>query len=208
MSKRKKKKRAKEFKRFLFKLGITNDRLTSWGGLLIVDRLLEALAIEQQADGLLPPPNSNRSYRHSTIIKAFVLMLNEGGKCLEDVYHLHTEHELLKFAGLVAVPGADTLARWLRGQGEGGVPLVHQLSRTVIAKTLDLLRVKRVTLDIDATTILNNKAGAQWTYLERRSFMPIIGTVAESGQAIAVDFRAGNVPPNYDNGGFVKTCQA
>ena len=30
MSKRKKKKRAKEFKRFLFKLGITNDRLTSY----------------------------------------------------------------------------------------------------------------------------------------------------------------------------------
>ena len=38
--------------------------------------------------------------------------------------------------------------------------------------------------------------------------MPIIGTVAESGQVIAVEFRAGNVPLNYDNGGFIKTCQA
>ena len=208
MSKKTKKKRTKKFKRVLFKLGITGDRLTSRSGLLVVDKLLEALEIEQQADGLLPPPNSNRSYRHSTVVKAFVLMLNEGGKCLEDVYHLHSEHELLKFAGMAQVPGADTLARWLRSDGEAGAPQVHQLSRTVIAKILELLRVKRVTLDIDATTILNNKAGAQWTYLERRSFMPIIGTVAESGQAIAVDFRAGNVPPNYDNGGFVKTCQA
>ena len=175
MSKRKKKKRTKGFRRFLFKLGITSDRLTSRSGLLVVDKLLEALAIEQQADGLLPQPNSNRSYRHSAIVKAFVLMLNEGGKCLEDVYHLHNEQELLKFAGLVAVPGADTLARWLHGNGEAGVPLVHQLSRTVIAKTLALLRVKRITLDIDATAILNNKAGAQWTYLGRRGFMPIIG---------------------------------
>ena len=89
-------------------------------------------------------------------------MLNEGGKCLEDVYHLHSEHELLKFA---EVPGADTLAQWLHGNGEAGVAQVRQLSRTVITKTLELLRVKRITLDIDATAILNNKAGAQWTYL-------------------------------------------
>ena len=38
--------------------------------------------------------------------------------------------------------------------------------------------------------------------------MPIIGTIAESSQVIAVEFRAGNVPLNYDNGGFIKTCQA
>ena len=173
-----------------------------------MDKLLEALAIEQQADGLLSRPNSNRSYHHSAIVKAFVLMLNEGGKCLEDVYHLHNEHELLKFAGMAQVPGADTLARWLRGNGEAGVPQVHQLSRTVIAKTLELLRVKHLTLDIDTTAILNNKADAQWTYLGRRGFMPIIGTVAESGHVIAVEFHAGNVPPNYDNGGFINTCQA
>ena len=167
MSKRTKKKGTNKFKRFLLKLGITSDRLTSRGGLLVVDKLLEALAIEQQADDVLPLLNSNRSYRHSTIVKAFVLMLNEGGKCLEAVYHLHSEHELLKFAGMAQVPGADTLARWLRSNGEVGVPQVHQLSRTVIAKTLALLQVKRITLDIDATAILNNKAGAQWIYLGR-----------------------------------------
>ena len=208
MSKRKQKKRDKKFNRVPFKLGITGDQLTSQSGLLVVDRLLEALAIEPQADGVLRVPNSNRSYRNSTVVKTFMLMLNEGGKCLEDVYHLHTEHELLKFAGMAQVPGADTLARWLHRHGKAGVPQVHQLSRTVIAKALDLLWVKRITLDIDATAILNNKADAQWTYLEQRGFMPIIGTVAESGQVIAVEFRAGNVPPNYDNEGFIKTCQA
>ena len=135
-------------------------------------------------------------------------MLNDGGKCLEDIYHLHSEHELLKFAGMKQVPGADTLARWLHRHGEAGVPQVHQLSRMVIAKALKLLRVKRITLDIDATAILNNKSVAQRTYLGRRGFMPIIGTVAESGQVIAIEFRAGNVPPNYDNAGFIKTCQA
>ena len=182
MPKREKKKRTKGFRQLPYKLGIADERLTSRGGLLVVDKLLEALAIEQQADGLLPVPNSNRSHCNSTIAKTFVLMLNEGGKCLEDAYYLHSERESLKFVGIEQVSGADTLTRWLRRHGKVGVPLIHQLSCTVIAKTLELLRVKRITLDIDATAILNNKAGAQWIYLGRRGFMPIIGTVAESGQ--------------------------
>ena len=135
---------------------------------MVADKLLEALAIKQQTDGLLPPPNSNRSHRNSTAVKIFVLMLNEDGKCLEDVYHLHTEQELLKLAVIKQVRRADTLARWLHRHGEAGVPLIHQLSGTVIVKTLKSLKVKRITLDIDAKTILNNKAEAQWTYLKQR----------------------------------------
>ena len=100
------------------------------------------------------------------------------------------------------------MARWLHRHGEAEVPLIHQISREVIAKTLGSSRVKRTTLDIDATAILNNKAEAQWTYLKQRGFMSIIGTIAESGQVIAVEFRDGNVPPYYGNAGLIKTCQA
>ncbi len=92
------------------------------------------------------------------------------------------------------------MARWLHRHGEAEVPLIHQISREVIAKTLGSSRVKRTTL--------NNKAEAQWTYLKQRGFMSIIGTIAESGQVIAVEFRDGNVPPYYGNAGLIKTCQA
>ena len=68
--------------------------------------MLEALKIEQQADALFPVSGSNHSHRNSTIVNAFVLMQNEKAKCLEDVYHLHTEQELLKLGGIeqLAVP--------------------------------------------------------------------------------------------------------
>ena len=95
--------------------------------------LLEALNIKQQADALFPAPGSNHSYDNSTIVNTFVLMLNEGASCLEDVYHLHTEAELLKLLGIQELPGADTLARWLHRHGEAGVPLVGEISRRVIA---------------------------------------------------------------------------
>ena len=204
MSKRNEK---KAFKRMLHKLGITKESFTSRSGLLPLVELLEALNIKQQADALFPPPGSNRSYDNSTIVNTFVLMLNEGASCLEDVYHLHTEAELLKLLGIQELPGADTLARWLHRHGEAGVPLVGEISRRVIAETLKLLRVDRVTLDIDATAILNNKSGAMWTYLKHRGYMPIIGIIAQSGQVIAAEFRDGNVPPNFDNVGFIKQCQ-
>jgi len=135
-------------------------------------------------------------------------MLNEGARCLEDVCHLHTESLLLKLGGIKKIPGADTLARWLKRHGQAGASLVHQLNRTVIAKTAKLLRVKHVTLDIDATVILTDKAGAKWTRFKEHGFMLMVGTIAETGQVIAVELRHGNVSPNFDNIGFIKTCQA
>ena len=35
----------------------------------------------------------------------------------------------------------------------------------------------------------------------------MVGHIAQTGQIVATDFRAGNVSPNTDNLGFIKTCQ-
>ncbi|SSC07826.1 hypothetical protein BTURTLESOX_2462 [bacterium endosymbiont of Bathymodiolus sp. 5 South] len=37
--------------------------------------------------------------------------------------------------------------------------------------------------------------------------MPMVGHIAQTGQIVATDFRAGNVSSNTDNLGFIKTCQ-
>ena len=100
MSKGSKKKRDKQFKRTPYTLGITGEKLTSRSGLLVAIHVLEALKIKQQADSLFPVLGSNISYHHSTVVNAFVLMLNEGRKCPADVYHLHTGKKLLKLAGI------------------------------------------------------------------------------------------------------------
>ena len=57
------------------------------------------------------------------------------------------------------------------------------------------------------TDLMTPQAGAQWTYKGNRGYMPMFGHIAETGQALAVDFRAGNVPPAKDNLKFVKRCQ-
>jgi hypothetical protein len=49
---------------------------------------------------------------------------------------------------------------------------------------------KGVTLDIDATEIISDKFGAQYTYNKNKGFMPMVGHISETGQIVACDFRA------------------
>lgn len=71
-----------------------------------------------------------------------------------------------------------------------------------------LHKCKGVTLDIDASEIVANKANAQWTYNKNRGFMPMVGHIAETDQIVACDFRAGNPSPNSQNLEFIKQCEA
>ena len=211
MSKRKKKKRKKKFRGSSYTpdgLGTTTDERLVQPGLLPLVEVLAALKIKQQVDALFTAPVSNLGHSNSNIVNTFVLMLNKGAEGLEDVDLLDFEKESLKLAGIKQIPKADTLANWLHHHGEAGVPLIHQLNRTVIAETLKSLKVKRPTLDINTTVILAHRAYDEWRTLEYCDLMPIIGTIAESGQVIAVESQEKDVPLNYDSAGFIKTCQA
>ena len=70
-----------------------------------------------------------------------------------------------------------------------------------------LHQVKKVTLDIDATKVVANKADAQWTYNKNKGYMPMVGHIAETGQIVACDFRQGNAAPAKENFEFIKQCQ-
>ena len=91
----------------------------------------------------------------------------------------------------------------------GSQPRVQQAWANVNKSLLQsaLHRCSKVTLDIDATEIVANKACAQWTYNKNKGFMPMVGHIAETGQIVAMDFRAGNISPAQDNLGFIKQCQ-
>jgi hypothetical protein len=70
-----------------------------------------------------------------------------------------------------------------------------------------LHRRKKVTLDIDATEIVANKADAHWTYSKNKGYMPMVGHIAETGQVVACDFRQGNAAPAKENFEFIQQCQ-
>ena len=118
-------------------------------------------------------------------------MQHEGSFHLDDIRHLQDDTALRAVLGLSRLPKATTLGDWLRRMGSQ--PRVQQAWANVNKSLLQsaLHRCSKVTLDIDATEIVANKACAQWTYNKNKGFMPMVGHIAETGQIVAIGFSSG-----------------
>ena len=190
-----------------YKLETTNDLLSSRAGLLTVAQMMDSLRLDERIDHHFPAPRSNRGYQPSVFIKTLMLMQHEGSFRLDDVRHIQEDDALRSVLGIDQFPQATTLGDWLRRMG--AQPQIRDAWVKVNQALLQsaLHRCKQVTLDIDATEIVADKADAAWTYNKNKGFMPMVGHIAEIGQVAAVDFRQGNVPPAQDNLGFIQQCQ-
>ncbi|AYQ57375.1 hypothetical protein MS2017_1700 [Bathymodiolus thermophilus thioautotrophic gill symbiont] len=106
------------------------------------------------------------------------------------------------------MPTPQSIGIWLKrlGKDNRGIKALSEVNKTVLKSAL--CHCKNITLDIDASEVIANKADAQWTYNKNKGYVPMVGHIAQTGQIVATDFRAGNVSPNTDNLGFIKHCQS
>lgn len=189
-----------------YELATTNDLLTSRAGLVTIAQLMDSMSFSELVDQHFPKPKSNRGFKASRFVNAMILMLHEGGTCLDDLRYIRNDQALCRLLGIKQIPEADSMGDWLRRLGQVGVKAVTEINRTVLQ--LALHHRKKVTLDIDATLSASKNQNAKWTYKKCTGYMPIVGHIAESGQVVAADFREGNVAPSNDNLGFIHQCEA
>ncbi len=187
------------------KLEKSEERLTSLGGLLVLEEMAEALGVWREVDEQLEGPSSGRGYRPSQFVQSLVWMLHAGGRRLEDLRELRAEQEVLENLGLGAVPDAGTVGDWLRRQGERGVAGLERVNRELIQGPL-AQEGEELTLDVDATEIEAEKQEAQWTYHHVQGYMPLLGYV--HGICVGQEFRDGNVSPGGGILAFAKKCEA
>jgi hypothetical protein len=133
-------------------------------------------------------------------------MLHEGGRCLDDLSHLRSDHGLRRLLGLGQIPRADVVGDWLRRHGQAGVEGARGVNRHLLA--LGLNKCSKVTVDIDASFISSKNREAKWSYLNRKGYMPMLGFIAQTGQVLTSELREGNVSPAYDNDGFISLCES
>jgi hypothetical protein len=188
-----------------FQLETTNDLLTSRAGIVCIAELMKSLNFSEVIDSHFPVPGSNRAFKPSVFVNSLVLMLHDGGECLDDLRHLRDDAALRMLLGLKKVPQADSTGNWLRRLGQSGVTAVNEVNRALLSAGLHHCRT--VTLDIDATEICSAKRDAKFTYNKNQGYMPMVGHIAETGQVVASDFRAGNVAPAKDNMAFIEQCE-
>jgi len=187
------------------KLEKSEERLTSLGGLVVLEEMAQALKVWQRVDEYLAGPGSGRGYRPSQFVQPLVWMLHAGGRRLEDLRELRAEQEVLENLGLGAVPDAGTVGDWLRRQGEGGVAGLERVNRELLQEPL-AQEGEELTLDVDATEIAAEKQAAQWTYHHVQGYMPLVGYV--HGMCVGQEFRDGNVSPGVGILPFAKKCEA
>ena len=190
-----------------FKLEITRDTITSHAGLALLGEFCVGLDFSRVIDRSLPKPGSGAGYMASEYVFPLVLMLNGGGRSLEDMRVIRGDIGLREILPLGHIPSSDATGDWLRRMGEGqGLEGLAAVQRRFLERALKYDETKRYTLDIDATGIEAQKESAVMTYKGFTGYMPIVGTLAENGLVVGDEFREGNQSPGSRNLEFIKYC--
>ena len=202
-----------------FKLEATDDTITAQVGLVVFGEFLHSLNLPKEIDRMFGKPGSGAGYRASSYVLPLLLMLQGGGRSLEDLRMIARDKGLLALLAIDAVPSTDAFGRWLRRMGASGTglsALESVLDRVVAVlgkrlrkrrKKAGLSPVREVTLDIDASQIVAEKALAHWTYKGEKGYMPLVGHVKElSGMVVHEEFRDGNASPGAGHVPFLEIC--
>ena len=197
---------------FAFKIGTTKEALTAHGGLVLMAEFNHGMGLRELADRYMPMPGSNRGYAASVMVDSLVLMLEGGGRALEDLRELKAEEGLLKLLGHQEIPEPDTAGDWLRRMGDpetGAIGLngLDRLRDKINERILRRDGMTEYTLDPDATEIIGEKADAFFTYTGDKGYMPMVGYLYEAGICIYDEFREGNVAPAFGEKGFYLECK-
>jgi hypothetical protein len=197
---------------FAFKIEVTEERLTAHGGLALMAEFNHGIGLRELTDRYLPGPGSNRGFNPSVMVDTLVLMLQGGGRSLEDLRELKNEEGLMKWIGRDEIPEPDTAGDWLRRMGD---PRAGQLGLEGLDGVRDKMNerilkrdgVKEYTLDADATEIIGEKAEALFTYHGNKGYMPMLGFLYETPVCLLDEFREGNVAPAFGQKEFYMGCK-
>jgi hypothetical protein len=191
-----------------FKLDVTNDLITSNAGLALLGEFAVGLGFNKNLDKALPKPGSGAGYSASEHVYPLMLMLNGGGRRLEDLRQIRQDQGLREILPLERMPSSDASGDWMRRTGSnGGLKALAAVNRKALKRGLKYDGLDGYTLDIDATGIQAEKKSAKMTYKGYRGYMPIVGHLAENGLIVGDEFREGNSAPAFRNLEFIKHCE-
>lgn len=191
-----------------FKLEVTKDLITSHAGLALLGEFAVGLGLLEALDKSLPAPGSGAGYSASEHVLPLILMLNGGGRSLEDLRQIRDDQGLREVLALQRMPSSDATGDWLRRSGvNGGLEGLGKVNRKALRRGLKYDGIKGYTLDIDATGIEAEKESAKMTYKGYPGYMPMVGHLAENGLVLGDEFRHGNEAPAARNLEFIKYCE-
>jgi len=191
-----------------FRLEVTKDLITPHAGLALLGEFIVGLGLQDALDRELPTPGSGAGYRASEHVLPLILMLNGGGRSLEDLRQIRDDRGLREVLEMRRIPSSDAVGDWMRRSGgNGALEGLAGVNRLILKRELKQDGSDGYTLDMDATGIEAEKESALMTYKGHTGYMPMVGHLAENGLVIGDEFREGNEAPASRNLEFLKYCE-
>ena len=115
-----------------FKVEMTRDLITPYAGLALLGEFAVGLGFLQSVDRYLPKPGSGAGYNPSEYIFPLILILNGGGRSLEDTRQIRADDGLKEILPLKKIPSSDAFGDWLRSMGiNGGLYGLEKVKRSL-----------------------------------------------------------------------------
>jgi len=116
---------------------MTRDLITPHAGLALLGEFAVELGFLQSVDKHLPRPGSGAGYNPSEYIFPLILILNGGGRSLEDTRQIRAGEGLKEILPLERIPSSDAFGDWLRSMGiNGGLYGLEKVNQRLLKRRI------------------------------------------------------------------------
>jgi len=184
-----------------YKLTTTKQAITSFAGLPLMLGMARSLGLEEKLNAL-PLKERERGYKPAETILTLTGLLQAGGRALDDVSLLRGDEGLHVLLG--DIPAANTLGELLRRFSPTTVYRLGQVQLWLAALVIKALKMKALTLDVDAFFLESQKSDVEMNYEGLWGYNPVAVTCAELKMPMAGLFRPGAASPMANLAGLLR----
>jgi len=189
-----------------------DQKLTSFSGLVIFQRLFATLGLKARLRRCFRHLNGGEIYGHPVIVLMLIVHLLLGFRELRDARYYRDDEMVKRLLGLKHMPEVSTVSRALATADTRSVQNLRGENRSLVLERLEALDLARVTMDFDGTVQSTGRhaegtaVGFNKQKKGQRSYYPLFATIAQTGQALDVHHRPGNVHDSNGAQGFILQC--
>jgi hypothetical protein len=196
------------------RLRYEHSGLTSFAGLELLRRFLNAADAREQARRLLTPALPGSDFGILAMTMVVLLLIIGGGRRLRHLGYLQWDPMVLRCCGLQRLPSDRAVSRWLGGFDQRALSALLGWNEAIVARAIDASGQKRLTIDVDGSVVstgLTVKGARRGFNPHRRkvpSYYPITAYEANSGQLLRSMNRPGNVHDGKASLQFIDALEA
>jgi len=193
-------------------LKFENQSLTSFAGLVILQKFFAALNLKQRLQNCFTHLDHGKIFNRATVFLQLIVHLILGYRELQDSRYYRDDPLVKRLLGLNQLPDVATVSRTLKEADAQSVAALRSLLGEQVFNRLQVIAPARVTLDFDGS-VQSTQRKAEGTAVGfnkkkkgARSYYPLFCTLAQTGQVIDFLPRPGNVHDSNGAKAFILAC--